>query len=719
MPLVKRVIAKSIADTVKKPPLGIVVAGPTGPTGPTGRPGYQGSNGHTGPTGTRGPTGPTGLSIVGPTGPSGGPPGPTGPTGLSVIGPTGPSGAKGPTGSTGPTGIGPTGPTGLSITGPTGLSGPTGPSGTGPTGPTGAASTVRGPTGPSGTGPTGATGPTGPMGDIGQSGVQGDLGPTGPTGVAGPTGPTGPRRPGVTYQGVVATTGDLPAGPTGNGPGDLYYVSADAHQYAWNATTLSWNDLGTMATSVVGPTGATGGIGPTGPTGDPSTVAGPTGPHGDTGPTGPSGVDGPTGPSGVAGPTGPASTVVGPTGPTGSILPGGTAGQLQYNNAGLLDGITVSGDGTLDTSTGVLTVTKSSGTALGNMAYQSASSVNITGGTINNTSIGTTTESTGRFSTVAATASMTSGPKGVYSYGSLAYSDINIFASYNVSTNNYAQLILANNSSGTLASTDFIVGNNNTTSTTYYGDFGMNSSNFAGTGSLNAPNAVFLSSTSADLVLGTTTSNAIRFVVNSGSSDALVINASGAITTGTWSGSVISAAYGGTGVNNGSRILVMGGNITFSGAYAQTFTATGTTSVIVPTTGTLATRAGTETFTNKRVTPRVSALSAPSLPVAFNSDSYDQYSITGLSADVTINPDSGTPTDGQKVIIRVTDDGVSSRTLTFIGGLGHGFKAIGTSMTPSGSDWTYSTTTGKIVYFTCIYDASTVRWDIIHIAQEA
>lgn len=128
----------------------------------------------------------------------------------------------------------------------------------------------------------------------------------------------------------------------------------------------------------------------------------------------------------------------------------------------------------------------------------------------------------------------------------------------------------------------------------------------------------------------------------------------GTIGTGTWQGSLIGATYGGTGVNNGSNTITLGGNIstaaafttsganaltltttgatnvtlptsgtllttagsgssltfgtgtlslagnvTHSGSFTQTFTATGTTSVTLPTSGTLATLAGAETLTNK------------------------------------------------------------------------------------------------------------------------
>lgn len=76
----------------------------------------------------------------------------------------------------------------------------------------------------------------------------------------------------------------------------------------------------------------------------------------------------------------------------------------------------------------------------------------------------------------------------------------------------------------------------------------------------------------------------------------------GTISTGTWQGTIVGPTYGGTGVNNGSNTLTLGGNVTHSGAYTQTFVATANTNVTLPTTGTLATLAGTETFTNKTLT---------------------------------------------------------------------------------------------------------------------
>lgn len=70
---------------------------------------------------------------------------------------------------------------------------------------------------------------------------------------------------------------------------------------------------------------------------------------------------------------------------------------------------------------------------------------------------------------------------------------------------------------------------------------------------------------------------------------------------GTWAGGVVAGAYGGTGVDNTGKTITLGGNFTTSGAYALTATLTNTTSVTFPTTGTLATLAGSESLTNKSV----------------------------------------------------------------------------------------------------------------------
>jgi hypothetical protein len=165
----------------------------------------------------------------------------------------------------------------------------------------------------------------------------------------------------------------------------------------------------------------------------------------------------------------------------------------------------------------------------------------------------------------------TSAASGAYAYNTLSYSDTDIFASYATSTNSYGQVIIQNTNSGTSASADFIVSNNLGTATTYYGDFGMNSSNFTGTSNLNQPNTVYLYSVNTKLAIGTTSANPIHIVTNSNATDAMTIDPTNAIA--------FNGSYGTAGqvlTSAGSGAPPTWSAVTVSGAYTRTsFTATG------------------------------------------------------------------------------------------------------------------------------------------------
>jgi hypothetical protein len=78
--------------------------------------------------------------------------------------------------------------------------------------------------------------------------------------------------------------------------------------------------------------------------------------------------------------------------------------------------------------------------------------------------------------------------------------------------------------------------------------------------------------------------------------DSSDITGLGTITSGTWNGSVIGAAYGGTGIANNAA-----NTIAFTGNFSLGLTLSANTSVTLPTTGTLATVAGSEALTNKSI----------------------------------------------------------------------------------------------------------------------
>lgn len=166
----------------------------------------------------------------------------------------------------------------------------------------------------------------------------------------------------------------------------------------------------------------------------------------------------------------------------------------------------------------------------------------------------------------------------------------------------------------------------------------------------------------------------------------------------------LAAANGGTGVANNSA-----NTITFSGAFGVTFTLTNTTSVTFPTSGTLATLAGTETLTNKRITQRVNSI-ADAATITPTGDSSDQYNVTALAQAATIAAPSGTPTSGQKLILRIKDNG-TNRALTWTTTSG-AYRAIGVTLPTT-------TTANKTSYIGCIYNSDATYWDVVAVTTEA
>jgi len=105
---------------------------------------------------------------------------------------------------------------------------------------------------------------------------------------------------------------------------------------------------------------------------------------------------------------------------------------------------------------------------------------------------------------------------------------------------------------------------------------------------------------------------------------------------------VVSAANGGTGVQNNAAMTVTG-----SGNFAFTRTLTGTTNVTLPTTGTLATLAGAETLTNKTLTtPIISSISnTGTLTLPTSTDTLVGRATTDTLTNKTINGSNNTVTN--------------------------------------------------------------------------
>jgi hypothetical protein len=147
-----------------------------------------------------------------------------------------------------------------------------------------------------------------------------------------------------------------------------------------------------------------------------------------------------------------------------------------------------------------------------------------------------------------------------------------------------------------------------------------------------------------------------------------------------------------------------------SASTARTNLGLGTAATMTGPSGTIVGTSDTQTLTNKRINPRVVAASATSGSLTPNGDTTDVYNAMGLTGAITLNAPSGTPVDGQKLIIRLEDNG-TGRGITWTTSSG-AFRAVGVTLPTT-------TTASKVSYIGCVYNSTDVFWDIIAVATQA
>ena len=148
----------------------------------------------------------------------------------------------------------------------------------------------------------------------------------------------------------------------------------------------------------------------------------------------------------------------------------------------------------------------------------------------------------------------------------------------------------------------------------------------------------------------------------------------GTIGTGTWQGTDVGIAYGGT------------GSSTLAGASIPTYTST-------------------NTFTNKRITSRIKTFTSDATP-DIDSDDYDAVTITALAVAITDVNVTGTPTNFQKLIFRIKDNA----TIRAI--------AWGSDFEDAGKALPITTVASKLLTVGFIYNTATSKWGCVAVANE-
>lgn len=86
---------------------------------------------------------------------------------------------------------------------------------------------------------------------------------------------------------------------------------------------------------------------------------------------------------------------------------------------------------------------------------------------------------------------------------------------------------------------------------------------------------------------------------------------------------------------------------------------------------------------------------------------FDQYNLTAQDQALTVAAPTGTPVDGNKLILRILDNG-TSQTISW----NATYTVIGTTLPTT-------TTANKMLYVGCIYNSTNTRWDVVAVTTQA
>jgi hypothetical protein len=230
--------------------------------------------------------------------------------------------------------------------------------------------------------------------------------------------------------------------------------------------------------------------------------------------------------------------------------------------------------------------------------------------------------------------------------------------------------------------------------------------NRGGTGQSTASaafNALSPLTTAGDTLYGGTSGAGTRLAIGT-AGQVLTVNSgatapqwstptTGTVTSVSGTGTVSGISLSGTVTSSGS--LTLGGTLDLSSP---------------PTIGNTAPNTGIfSLISSTRINPRVTNITS-NATITPPSDTVDQYSVTALAVPATIAIPSGTAVAGQKLTLRIKDNG-TAQALTWTTSAG-GYRVIGSTLPTT-------TVASKVVYIGCIYNATESFWDVVAVAQQA
>lgn len=113
---------------------------------------------------------------------------------------------------------------------------------------------------------------------------------------------------------------------------------------------------------------------------------------------------------------------------------------------------------------------------------------------------------------------------------------------------------------------------------------------------------------------------------------------------------------------------------------------------------------GAQVLTNTAVQVRIASTTTASAPTP-NVDTTDLYILTALNSNLTLGAPTGTPTEGQSLLVRIKADS-SAHTLSY----NAMFRGIGVTLPTSIS-------ASQLIYLKFFYNNAETKWDCLSVAR--